>query len=147
VVQNTFEPPPKFRYDTLEYRPSQIIGIFQIEKISDYPHIVKTTVGDILHKGQVWFRTGSQNGVALYPELKKIFLGEKPVQFTTLNEVQDIRKVYEENGDEIQFVLLEQEEQRLLEGYKIAAYPGTRQKIVVGSGRAELAMLIKPKKE
>lgn len=146
-AKNTFDPSPKFQYTEILWPPSKTIGIFQIEKIPDYPHVVKENIGDILHKGQVWFRTGSQNAVALRSDIEKMFWGEKPVKFSSLldTELERIKKIYRDQGREIEFPLLEDKENRLLRGYEIATYPGTRQGIVVGRGKAELVFLLKPK--
>jgi hypothetical protein len=146
-AKNAFDPPPAFQYTEIGWSSSKTIGVFQIKKTSGYPHVIKENIGRIIHKGQVWFRTESQNDVALKSDLEKMFRGETPVQFMALNDsdLERVKKIYRDQGNEIEFALLEQEESRLLQGCKIASYPGTRQKIVVGRGKPELVMLLKPK--
>ncbi len=75
---NAFDPPPKFLYTTLEWSKKKTVGIFQIERTPDFPHVVKENIGGILFAGQVWFRRGSQNNIALYSDLREMIEGITP---------------------------------------------------------------------
>jgi len=147
-AKNTFDPSPKFQYTEINWPPSERIGVFEIEKTLDYPHIVKKDIGNILYRGQVWFRTGSQNEVGLRSDLEKMFKGETPCRFMRLNDpaIEKVAKHYRDLGREPCFPMLMQKESLLNQGYEVAPWPGKRQEIWVGDGDKNThILLLKPK--
>lgn len=68
-AENIFDPPPTFRYSEVKWDESTTVGVFRIERTPDYPHVVQATLGGFLFEGQVWFRRGSKNTIALRNDL------------------------------------------------------------------------------
>ena len=64
----------------MKWDGSTIVGVFRIERTPDYPHVVQANLGGVLFEGQVWFRRGSKNTIALRGDLYGMFLGETPLQ-------------------------------------------------------------------
>lgn len=55
-AQNTFTPPPEFSYVEVQWRDGLNVGLFEIRVSAQYPHVVKQSLGEVLHQGQVWTR-------------------------------------------------------------------------------------------
>ena len=134
-AENTFDPPPIFSYSELQWNASIQLGVFQIERISDYPHVVTTNLGGILFEGQVWFRCGSKNTVALHQDLKKMFLGETPFKISKLNDpvLNKVIEHYGAMGKECALPRFSDKDSCLARGYELATYPGTRREVWVGA--------------
>lgn len=71
-VGNTFEPPIKFVYRVVEVGGKNI-GVFEIDKFQRQPHIVKRDLLPYLHQGQLWYRQGTKNTIALHGALQDYF--------------------------------------------------------------------------
>jgi len=147
---NTFDPSPKLSYFSIRWNDAINIGVFIIERIPKYPHVVKADLGGVLHRGQVWFRKGTQNRIALHDDLREMFMGEEPIKIAMLGDpmVTEVRDHYRSLGREVPAVALAERDKYLLKGYEIAAYPGTRREIWVGmkaGNQWELILLLKPK--
>ena len=82
---NTFDPPPVFLYVLLRWKDKDV-GVFSVERVPDFPHVVKNDLGGILYKGQVWFRRGTQNNIALHSDLLEILKGVEPLKIVRLND-------------------------------------------------------------
>jgi len=132
-LREIVEPQVLFSYSELHYYQSKKVGIFKINISPEYPHIIKQTVGDVIFKGQVWFRLGSMNEVALYSDLKNMFRSPDPFIITfgerNARVYKDIKKYYEDKGYQLFQLPLARKDISLLEGYEIAYYPGTRRGI------------------
>jgi predicted HTH transcriptional regulator len=148
---NTFDPPPKFLYELLRWKNKMDVGVFSIERIPMYPHVVKNDLGGILYKGQVWFRRGTQNNIALHSDLLAILKGEEPLKISRLNDpvLVEVKNHYKDIGREATLPLFERRDSLLAQGYEVATYPGTRREIWVGyhGNRYEHILLLKPKKK
>lgn len=147
---NTLYPSPKFSYTQIQWNYSVIIRVFTIDRIPNFPHVVKDNLGGLLHKGQVSFRRGTQNDVALHDDLRVMFDREKPIKIARLNDAQvtKVKNYYKEQGREVVAPLLAERDKYLVQGYKIAVYPGTRREIWVGMlglDRFEHVLLLEPK--
>ena len=101
-AENAFDPPLTFRYAQVRWDESRIIGVFRIERTPDYPHVVQADLGGVLFEGQVWFRRGSKNTVALRPDLQRMFLGGAPFKIAGLDDptFQQINEHYRSLGRE-----------------------------------------------
>lgn len=148
---NTFDPPPTVLYTEIAWSKTLNIGVFSIERILEYPHVVKKDLGGILHKGQVWYRTGTQNNIALHSDLQMIFEGEKPFKISKMRDpiLDKATSYYKNQGREATLPLIGRKDSLLAQGYEIATYPGTRREILVGQvgSRYEHILLLKPKKQ
>lgn len=147
---NTFDPPPKFVYTPIEWSKNVNIGVFSIERIPRFPHVVKSKVGGILYVGQVWFRKGTQNNIALHTELLMMLKGEEPYRISKLNDpiLEEVKCHYKDKKRDVSLPLIGRKDSLLSQGYNIATYPGTRREIWVGQqgNRYEHILLLKPKK-
>jgi hypothetical protein len=148
-AENTFDPPPTFRYAEVRWDGPMLVGIFRIERTPDYPHVVQASLGGILSEGQVWFRRGSKNTVALRGDLQRMFLGETPFKIASLNDptLKEINDHYRRQGRETTLPRFAERDSRLARGYEVATYPGTRREVWVGAlgDRYEHILLLKPK--
>lgn len=134
-AENTFDPPPTFRYAEVKWGESTVVGMFRIERTPDYPHVVQARLGGILSEGQVWFRRGSKNTVALRSDLQRMFLGETPVKIARLDDptLKQINEHYHGQGRQTTLPRFAERDSRLAQGYEVAAYPGTRREVWVGA--------------
>lgn len=149
---NTFDPPPTFLYTEIAWSSDVNIGVFSIERIPDFPHVVKENVGEVLYKGQVWFRRGTKNNIALHADIRAMVEGEKPIKIARINdpEITIVKRHYNALGREVALPLLEERDKHLVQGYEIAAYPGTRREIwagLVGGKHYDHILLLTPKKQ
>jgi hypothetical protein len=147
-----FYPHINFLYSELEWENKKILGIFKIYLSQEYPHVACENIGEI-HEGQVWFRRGSKNTVALFNDLKNMFRGNEPLKMDRLYGETPIfdraKSYYESLGYEVCWPLLREKDNRLVLGYKIAYYPDTRREIWAGydsrTGQYEHILMLKPK--
>ncbi len=124
-VQNTFDPPIDFLYTPIKWSNTENVGVFQIQRIITYPHVVKTDVGGVLYKGQVWFRMGTKNNVALHADIKGMFKAEEPFKAKRLTSpfMDKIKDHYRAMGRELTLPLLSKKDELLDEGYELATWP------------------------
>jgi hypothetical protein len=147
-ARNTFAPIPKFVYTELQWSPEQRIGVFTIERIPEYPHVVIRSVGGVLSDGQVWFRQGTQNGIAHRAELRNMILGETPWIASRTDDPELLRALAFYGEGSCGLAQFERKDSELARGYQVAHYPGTRREMWVSRlGRAELIALLKPRKD
>jgi hypothetical protein len=148
-AENTFSPPPTFRYSEVAWDASKTVGFVTVLRVADYPHVVAANLGGILFEGQVWFRRGSKNTVALCDDLRRMILGEVPFKIarTTDAVMKEIEAHYQAIGRELSLPLLADRDSCLARGYELAVYPGTRREVWVGAvgDRYEHILLLKPK--
>jgi len=78
---NTFDAPPTFLYTEIAWSSDVNIGVFSIERIHDFPHVVKENVGEVLYKDQVGFRRGTKNNIALHADIQAMVEDEHSVAF------------------------------------------------------------------
>ncbi len=147
-AENIFSPPITFRYSEIKWDNNTTIGAFRIQRTPDYPHVTCATLGTLLFEGQVWFRRGSKNTVALSEDLKKMFLGETPFKISSLRDpvLTEISEHYKQQGRETVLPRLSDKDSRLAHGYELATYPGTRREVWVGvvGDRYEHILLLRP---
>ncbi len=148
-AENTLDPPPTFRYAEVKWDGSTIVGVFRIERTPDYPHVVQASLGGVLFEGQVWFRRGSKNTVALRSDLYRMFLGETPFKIAGLNDptLMQIIEHYQKQGRQTVLPRFSERDSRIAQGYELATYPGTRREVWVGAlgDRYEHILFLKPK--
>ena len=81
-----------------------------------------------------------------------MFEGEEPIKIARLNdpEIKMVKRYYKAKGRDVTLPLLEERDKHLVQGYEIAAYPGTRREIwagLIGSNRYEHIILLTPQKQ
>ncbi len=132
-VENTFDPPFDFLVSNIEMDSGKIITAVTIKHSPMYPHVTRRDVGGVIHAGQVWYRRGSKNTVALHNEMKLMFLGSPPIRVAKDNDrmVDETRAHYESQGRITIFPRLADQDSKLAEQYEFAYYPGSRRKIVL----------------
>jgi hypothetical protein len=149
-VQNCFDPPISFRYSRLDPEASKLVGIFTVSRTPDYPHVVRQSVGAVIHEGQVWFRQGSKNSVAMRGDLERMFRGAEPFKVGRMEdpELKKVEEHYRAAGFTPVLPGLYDKDSLLRQGYRIAYLPGTRREVWVGYLRTtdsyELILMLKP---
>ena len=147
-AENTFVPPPTFQYSEIKWDTSVTVGVFRIERTSDYPHVVQSNLGKCLFEGQIWFRRGSKNTIALREDLKRMFIGETPFKISRLGDpvLKKISEHYENQGRKTTLPGFGDRDSLLAQGYELATYPGTRREVWVGAvgDHHEHILLLKP---
>lgn len=148
-AENTFSPPPTFRYSEVVWDASKTVGIVTVLRVPDYPHFVTSNLGGVLFEGQVWFRRGSKNTVALREDLRRMILGDVPFKIARMNDpvMKELEAHYRALGRELSLPLLTNRDSCLSRGYELAMYPGTRREVWVGAvgDRYEHILLLKPR--
>ncbi len=76
-AKDVFDPPLPFSYKELAVSDTVRVSIFSVALNPDYPHVVKQSLGGVIHEGQVWFRREKENAVALHRDLQVMFVGPK----------------------------------------------------------------------
>ena len=146
--ENTFDIPPTFIYEELETQGLKV-GVFEIQRGRSYPHVVENDIGGTLYKGQVWYRRGSKNTVALQTQLRGMFEGSEPFKVGKLRDtvLTEIKKHYEEQGRTPVLPLFSEKDSKLSQGYEIAYYPGTRREVWCGASGDiyQHILLLKPR--
>ena len=72
-VENALDPSISFSYYNVTWEEGVVIGVFQIYPLRDPPAVAVEDFGDVLRQGQVWFRDGTRNTIALRKQLKAYF--------------------------------------------------------------------------
>ena len=147
-ASNTFDVAPQFRYVEVSWNSEATVGIFIVHTNPGYPHLPKISVGGVLHRGQVWMRRGTQNGVALTNDLRQMIRGDKPITDgrTTGPIVTDASNYYRALGLEPVLPRWIDREAKLRQGFTYAYEPGTRRQVVVvtSNGVPDLVLMLRP---
>jgi hypothetical protein len=72
-AHDVFDPPVQFSYAELALSDNLRVGIFTVDLASQYPHVAVTSLGGIIHPGQVWVRRGHESTIALHNDLREMF--------------------------------------------------------------------------
>lgn len=146
-ARSAIEPPVHFQYYELVYDATRTIGVIEIRRSNEGPHVAVRDVGD-LHEGQVWYRVGTRNTIAHLPELRLLVAGEPPFKIGRLGDpaLTKLTEHYRALGREPVAARMADRDGRLASGYALAFFPGTRREVWVGEvqGRYEHIMLLKP---
>jgi hypothetical protein len=146
-VSKAFDPPIKMVYEELEPESGKIVGVFRITFDPKSPHIPIQNFGEELRVGQVWFRRGTQNTAAKRADLD-ILIRTEPIRLTRFDNTEEER-ILKAHYSPKTLVLPSYGTQhtKIMQGYELAYYPGTRREIHVGA--AHLAtpkhiLMVKP---
>lgn len=141
--ENTFDPPPRFTYSEVSVSASQTVGVFAIRRVSDFPHVVKTTLGGIAVEGQVWFRRGTKNTIAKLEDLRRMIRGHEPFRFAHLGDPQlkELEQKIRAEGWEPVIPLLIEKDSCMVGGYQVVHYPGTRREVWIGRPGEEMILM------
>ena len=72
-VQNAIEPTVPFGFSLVPWEAGKVVGVFTVLPSTQKPFVAIEDVGGKLYKGQVWFRRGTRNTVALREDLQRFF--------------------------------------------------------------------------
>lgn len=72
-VENALDPSVTFTYYNVFWEEGVVIGVFQIYPLRDPPAVAVEDFGDVLRQGQIWFRDGTRNTIALRKQLTAYF--------------------------------------------------------------------------
>ena len=147
--EGAFDPPFSFSYTEIACNDEKTIGVFTIHLSTRSPHVVTCSIGGVIHEGQVWFRRGSKNAIALHPDLEGMFRPTEPMKSwrSTGRIVEEASAYYRQQGFEAVLPRLSDKDNKLAEGYGIAFYPGTSREIWVGEigGQYEHILMLRAK--
>jgi Putative DNA-binding domain len=146
-VSKAFDPPIKMVYEELEPELGKIVGIFQITFDPKSPHIPIQNFGEELRVGQVWFRRGTQNTAAKRADLD-ILVRTEPIRLTRFDNTEEER-ILKAHYAPRTLVLPSYGTQhtKIMQGYELAYYPGTRKEIHVGQTHLAIPdsiLMVKP---
>lgn len=119
-----------FSFEELDYSGTTV-GLFEISPSTEFPHLIIENHKGIFYKGQIYYRHGSQNRIALYSELKEMFGGIEPYKIDGLESpiMKEAINYYESKGYHIFVAAFNNKDTKLHQGYQIGYYPGTRKEI------------------
>jgi hypothetical protein len=125
----TFDPPIELHYSEIAYG-QVVLGVCEITPGPDYPHVCKKTVGD-LHEGQVWFRKGTRNTVALHRDLHQRFTPQTPLRTTVYDGelVRQVKAIWEPQGWVCTWEGVADVGEKVAQGYRIATGSENRREI------------------
>ncbi|MEN6520760.1 MAG: ATP-binding protein [Armatimonadota bacterium] len=145
---NIFNPPPAFRYCQLKTIDGKTVGLFVVNPVSGYPHVVRQNMGGVLFEGQIWFRRGSKNTIALHDDLERIFKGSEPFRIPKGTEMQrKMQEFYNEQGYEITYKRPESKDYHIIQGWQPVYVPGTRREAWIMMSGFDVVMLVRPKQK
>ncbi len=147
-ANNALDPPTRFTYHEIQYGGKITIGIFSIERVPEFPHVFKASIGGRVYEGQVWFRKGTQNSVALRDELVRMAKGDEPFCISSAGDevCKNLIKEFQSQGTKIAICNRSNRDSYLARDYRLVYYPGTRREIWVGyyQGEFESILLCQP---
>lgn len=147
-VEKAVYPPINFSFLELQFEDKKI-GIFRIYLSPDFPHVVCKNIGGVIFEGQVYFRRGSKNTVALYGDLKGMFQGIEPFKMEHVSgpTFEKLKQFYEVKGYEVILPSLAGKDEYLTRGFEIAYYPNSWREIWAGyhNGEFEHIMMLRPR--
>lgn len=133
-AQATFRPRVVFHYRE-ETHDGKLVGIFEIQPSSTYPHVCERTIGDVLSDGQVWLRRGTRCTVAHHDDMRRMFEPPEPLVVSDPNGpvVRELRDIWQPLGWELYFPGIEEKADRIMKGHRLARLPGSRREIRFGN--------------
>lgn len=131
-LHRMLEPEVAFEYAEFP-REEGLVGLLRVHRRFPYPHVAQRTVGE-LSIGQVHIRVGTQNRVAGYADLRRLFSDADPMTFQHLHspELEEFALKLQREGYRTGFPLANTEEEYERQGWTTARWPGTRRKIYAG---------------
>ena len=140
--ENHFDPPVRFEF-ALIHVGEAVVAVLEIFSDPGRPHVVVRTLGPI-HEGQVWFRRGTKNTVAMRPDLVRFFHRSEPLRVDVNSpQVASISKHYTERGYTLSFVRFLEKDSKNAVGRSVAADPETGAEVWAGGthDRPELILM------
>ena len=127
------------------------VGVFAVVPSDSFPNVAVRDLGGVLHAGQIWFRRGSKNTVALRQDIERMFSShEISVLFferTNDTELERILQAFKDSGREPVLERYGSKDAKIVAGFEVARHPVTRQDIVVGRdlhGQYDLVVMLRP---
>ncbi len=138
-----FNPPVQFRY-LQEEREGRRVGFFEIMPSSDYPHVCAQEFKGEMHVGQVWLRRGTRNSIAAYSDFKRMFAPAEPLRVPALEGavVAQVKALWEPEGWEVCGPRLDERDEKLAQGWRLAYEPGRRREIRLCQGNVDHHVLM-----
>ena len=139
-------PAVDFTYSELEYNTGKTVGVFEIAPSPEFPHVFTRSIEGVFCEGQTWYRNGSENKIADYANIKRMFFGIESMKVDRLNDnpiFEEAKGYYESMDRELVVVRFTQRDTKLYDGYELAYYPNTRREIHFTDG----LVMVKPKEK
>lgn len=150
-AETIFDPPVRFSYVEIPWDAGKSVGVFAVVPSASFPHVVARDLGGVLHAGQIWFRRGSKNTVALCQDIERMFSSHEPsilfFERTNDTELERILQAFRDSGKEPVLTRYGSKDTKILAGFEVARHPVTRQEIVVGRdrhGQYDLVVMLRP---
>jgi predicted HTH transcriptional regulator len=144
--ENHFDPPIRFEFSLISI-DSSVVGAVEIFPDPGRPHVVARTLRSAIFEGQVWFRRGTKNTIALRADLARFFVRPESLR-VALNSplVADVAKYYAEHGYRTTFARYLEKDSKNSIGRSVATDPITGAEIWAGGShdRPELIMMKVP---
>lgn len=139
----TFLPAVHFHYREESYEGKRV-ALFEIAPSPDYPHVCAQTVGSELYEGQVYFRRGTRNTLAGHDDLTRMFSPPEPLRTTEVDGalVRQAKDVWEPQGWDLVWPTLDQRDEKLADGWRLAHAPGSRREIRLSQGNVDVYLLM-----
>ena len=151
-LEKTVSPPVTFTYGEVEWQSSVRVGVVAVVPAKNFPHVIIQDLGSCAHAGQVWFRRGSKNTVALFDDLKRMFttqsMGTRIYESLSDPSLKVIEEGFRKTGREPVYLRVDQRDSKIEQGYEIARHPQTGQEMLVGrnfQGDPELVVMLRPR--
>lgn len=134
VLDSALDPSPTFEYDEFEYG-EQLIGVLRVERVSNYPHVIKKDLGGRIYRGQVFFRRGTSTEIAGHAEIVRMIEGRRPMVLRIGSEELDRVSIdLQKDGWDTSLPVDVEWDRYSLDGYERVAFPGTRRWIESPTG-------------
>jgi len=150
MLESYLEPLPAFECYQVKIN-QHVARIIKVDRVPAFPHVIKKSLGGIIHKGQVFYRAGTSTEIATYSVLNSMFDDFNPLNLNDPNgtEGRKITLHYEKLGRDCGWPSVGDEHERLLQGWEHGYQPGTRRKVFasynMSQGRRETILMVKPK--
>jgi hypothetical protein len=143
-VKPYLDPPVRFVAWPLVRESGERLFVVQITRVPEYPHVVTQNLSEVIWKGQVWYRSGTQNDIALSHQLRTMFRGAEATKMAGVHGkiMEELKAYYEPLGYQVVLPLLADRDESLANGLEIAYRPGTRSEVWAGFWQGQYEHLI-----
>ncbi|CAM3626888.1 ATP-binding protein [Deinococcus frigens] len=120
------DPAPKIEYGEFK-RDGEVVGLLQVYRVPEYPHVIRQNLGNSIYAGQVFYREGTSTKLALHERLAAMFRDAKP--FNVRRSSEELRTIsldLQKQGWHTSWIPEHEMNERLQEGGLLVYKAGTR---------------------
>ena len=145
-LENHLDPARKVEFGSATLNEVRVV-ILEVYAHPLRPHVVARSLGGLIHEGQVWFRRGTKNTIALRQELSTFFERPEPLRARLDSSlVKSVGAYYTRAGFRTRFMRYLEKDSHRPEGWELALDPDSGKEIWVG-GTGSTPELILMKRE